>query len=146
MIAVHEISHAIASGSGSGLLVRLTAEDWEYRPDKTPEAEQVILCQLAGSIGERVNSLGIEGATALLAEDPSAFFHTECASPEDLVFVIADPETCAGLVVKHKLISKIAMALNEIGPVRIHAFAACMAGVQIGDGMRLDGLPVYSVN
>lgn len=139
-IAIHELSHAIVS-AGSGLLVRLDHDSWEFKPATPPEGEAVILAMLGGPTGERAMQLGVNGAAHLLDTDPAGFFATPCASDEDLVMPSYDPNTCARLVREHRLIERLAFALNELGADRIKAFARAMEATQVGDALRLEGLP-----
>ena len=137
-IAIHELSHAIVSAR-SGLLVRLDADTWEFRPSAPPEGVNVVLAQLAGIVGERT-TLGLE-AQHMLDMDPAGFFHTACASDEDLVLVDYDVTSCANMVREHQLIERLSFALNELGTHRIKVFARSMEAVQIGDALKLEGLP-----
>ena len=141
--AFHELSHCLASNGKGGLLVRLSQSDWEFRPYELPTTGvDVVLAQLAGSIGERIMERGAIGAANMLdSEGPDTFFRTSCASDEDLLLVDVDPNTCAALVKQHQLIERLAYALNELGLPRIKAFARSMEATQIGDGIKLEGLP-----
>ena len=140
-LAAHELSHALCNSDGAGLLVRIGHDDWEFRPHTQPEGEAVIIAMLAGPTGERVMQLGIDGAAHMLAMDPAGFFASPCASDEDQALPRHDPNTCANMVRKHQLIERLAQALGELGMHRIKAFARAMAAVQVGDGLKLEGLP-----
>ena len=141
-LAFHELAHALTNKAKGGLLVRLSADEWEYRPHDHPLGVDVILAQLGGATGERIMELGAIGAANMLdSEGPDTFFRTSCASDEDLLLVDVDPNTCAGLVKQHQLIERLAHALNELGLLRIKAFARSMEATQIGDGIKLEGLP-----
>ncbi|MFY9209510.1 MAG: hypothetical protein WAO69_00105 [Aestuariivita sp.] len=140
-IATHELSHALCNSGSGGLLVRIGHDDWEFRPHTQPEGEDFVIAMLAGPTGERTMQLGIDGAAHMLDTDPAGFFATPCASPEDLVMPSCDPSTCASMVRKHQLIERLAHALNEMGAARIKAFARSMEATQVGDGLRLEGLP-----
>ena len=141
-LATHELGHALCStGNGGGLLVRIGHDDWEFRPHTQPEGEAFVIAMLAGATGERVMQLGVDGAAHMLAMDPAGFFASPCASDEDKALPRHDPNTCARLVRDHQLIERLSHALGELSTARIKAFARAMAGVVIGDGLRLEGLP-----
>ena len=118
-LATHELSHALCNSGSGGLLVRVGHDDWEFRPHTQPEGEEVIIAMLAGATGERVMQLGVDGAMHMLDMDPAGFFHTACASDEDLVMPSYDVNTCARLVRDLQLIERLAVAVSELGMERI---------------------------